>query len=216
MEEKYPNLPSELNVEDPITQALTNFLGFCARNVKSLLLAGLCVIVIFSGVTGFWAWQEKKENAAMTNLGILMLETARSGNDSNFLPSLEKMGEAAPATFAARLARLYTARIFAEKGETDSALINYNQALASLGKDDPFLKKMILWERAYAYLALGDTQSALSDFTSLSSEKSAFQESALYQISRLEAALGNKEAADAAHDKLLELYPDSFYILLEL
>lgn len=215
MEEKHSNLPPEIKAEDPIAQAMTNFLNFCVQNAKKLLLTGLFLLVAVAGITGFFSWQGKKEDAASTKLGILMLETGRSGNDSQLLADLQKLGGEEASTRTGQIAQLYAARLFTEKGEAASALACYNEALAPLGAD-PFLNKMILWERAYVHLALGDTQAALSDFSALSAEKSAFQESALYHVFRLEAAIGNREKSEDAHARLLELYPDSFYQLFDV
>lgn len=210
MEGKHPALPLEVNTEDPIAQALTDFFNFCVRNAKKLIAAGVCLLVILGGCAGFFSWQQNKEAKAAASLGILILETGRSGNDAHLVADLQKLGTQEATTRAGQTATLYAARLLAEKGDAASALARYNEALASLGKDS-FLEKMILWERAYVYLSLDDTKAALADFSGLSSEKNPFQESALYHVFRLEAEAGNMEQSEAAHARLLELYPDSFY-----
>lgn len=215
MEEKHPGLPPEINAEDPIAQALTNFFNFCVRNAAKLALAGVCILLVIAGATGFLTWKSKQETNAATSLGVLVLDTGRSGDDTNLLSGLEKIGEENASTRAGEIALLYAARISAEKNDPAAALENYNKAFESLGKD-PYMKKMILWERAYIFLALGNTKAALADFSELSSEKSAFQESSLYHVFRLEAAAGNTEKSNAARASLFELYPDSFYKLLDV
>ncbi|MCW7754740.1 tetratricopeptide repeat protein [Desulfobotulus sp. H1] len=210
---KMPEIPFDMIEDDPIARFFTRVWDACNTYTRELVIGGFVLIVVLAGGFGYWGWQVAAERDAATRLGLVLqaAEVTENGSSSVLLEELRALQNDRPGTLSGRMARIYEARMLFDSGDAEAALGAYDVAFSLLGKDK-LLGRLIVWERAHVRLALGDKETALSDFTRIASEKDFFlQESAMFHVARLEAEMGAPEKSRAAYERMLDRYPDSPY-----
>lgn len=207
-----PEIPFDLVQDDPMSRLFTRAWDFCYLHAREVIFTGLALVLAVSGGVSYINWKAAGEREAFARLGLAQQASEAGTQDalSVFLGEVRDLAASQPGTLGGRMARLYEARLLLKEGDLSSALAAYDTALATLGSDNSW-GDIIVWERAYVHMALGNREAALTDFRKASSHKGFLEESALFHIARLEFELGRQDAARVALDRLLEQYPDSPY-----
>jgi tetratricopeptide (TPR) repeat protein len=110
-----------------------------------------------------------------------------------------------------KMARVVFANISYEAGNPDQAIMLYEQALTSLGKEKTF-RNFILSSLGYAYEKKDDYQKAISYFEEITeSNDPVIKDVAFFNQGRLYEALGNVSKSNAAFSRLVSDYTDSIY-----
>ena len=111
-----------------------------------------------------------------------------------------------------KIARVEFANFCYEGGEYAKAAELFQKSLGDLG-EDPAYRNFILSGLAYARDALEDYKSAAKYFEMIvSSDSPLLKDEALFNLGRLQAALGNAEKSTEAYRNLVSEYPDSVYV----
>ncbi|MDY0162737.1 tetratricopeptide repeat protein [Desulfobotulus sp.] len=207
-----PEIPFDLVQDDPMSRFFTRVWDFCYTHVKEVLFAGVAVVLVVGGTGAYFSWKKGAEQEAATRLGLVLQASEMENNrvSPKLMEEIRDLALTRPGTVAGRMARVQEARMLLENGDAQGALKAYDAALAVLGKDR-FWANLIVWERAHVYMALGNAEAALADFSRAASQKGFLEESALFHMARLQAGLGELEKGRATFGRLLDQYPDSPY-----
>lgn len=176
------------------------------------VLGGLVVLGALYSVYLFW---DNSQSVQASEAYVQALDEVNSGGESSQKAALEKMklvAEEFRGTYVSGLATLYAAHLAAEENDAAGAIDLYQQFDSRARANNP-LKALGAMGLAGAYVKAGQKDKALSLYKSLQArELGAFEDTILWEISRLAFDLKQMDVARARALELKENFPTSPYI----
>lgn len=206
-----------LKEPDEILTTTARLFQFAVRHRYPLLgaLGGLILIVLVVSAVRYHAiakenesfaalqaaWQNYQQQVQATDS-----QTAYATVESEFETLVDRFG----GTPGGKYGILVFADISFEAGRIERAVTLYRQALEVF--ELPEIRNRVLNDLGYAHEARGDLQAAVRQFEQiLDGSAAAFKEEARFNVGRLYAELGDRQASRAAFEALLAENPNSVY-----
>jgi tetratricopeptide (TPR) repeat protein len=191
---------------------------FATENQKqiSYALIGLLVVVLaFAAIRYFSNLSDRRAYAVFEEGLVHYLSQAPGDKSSHFQGvAKEKFAQVLAeysSTSAARLSLPLYADISYTEGSYDKAIELYQKALKAFSEEDSL--RTLIWNGlAYAYEGKQEYSGAAECFRKITEFKGEFVKSdAYFNLGRMYEALGNREKALEAYDKVVKDYPESVH-----
>lgn len=215
--------------KDEFVTVVDRLIHWAGENWRQALIglgAALAIGLIYWGVTTFLASRTDSAGLALANAltqysapvgekGVAA--TTKFANDAERLAAAEKAFQQVASHYwltpQARVAKLYLARIAAERGERDRALQLLGD-LASKRSSDPVVRLAML-DLIRMRLAKGETAELVPQLEAMAAGQDPRlpRDTAMYELARLWDRAGKPEEAAKMYRKILEDFPESPYAL---
>ncbi len=192
---------------------------FVVKHKYQMLAALGGVILIVLAVSGWSYYSHQRANKSLAQLqkSWNRYETLRNAQDQDPVRAFQGVRAEFEQLIAdsgdkpgGKMARVIFADICLDAGEADKAIALYKSALEEFKQ--PFYREQILNGLGYAYEAKKEYHTALEYFEKISmGSDPVLKAEALFNIGRLQAALGNAEKSQQAFRKIVADLPQSFY-----
>jgi len=175
------------------------------------------VILIVLAVSGFSYYSHKQASAAEAQLQKSWNQYEAIRNEKGPVEAYQAVGSEFDKLISehggrpgGKAARVILANICYNGGDIDKAITLYEASLDNF--EDPFYRGQILNGLGYAHEAKKDYKKAIEYFeVTASGSSGVLKAEALFNLARLNGALGNSEKSADAYRKVISDYPDSLY-----
>jgi len=217
--------------DNELVQFAADAAGIVQERRGPILATVVAIIVVIAGVGGYFAWRNRVEARAHTELAAaLAVETARVGPPVAFgsapaglsfvsereksqaaLTKFKEVADAYPKNEAGLYARYREAATYMTLGTPKSAAEAYQRVISDGG--NTIYAQMARLGLAEAQAQSGDYDAAINAFRDLSQRKDGELpvDGVLMRLGRTQAEAGKPADAEQTFNKLVAEYPDSSF-----
>ena len=198
--------------EDELVSTLTKLTRFARKHQRELYFLGVIVIiglVLFSGYSFYKNLNYRKKSNIVKQIIELSSGLENNPNDVN---KIKKLEEFASNKGISRIAGIFLASYYIERGELDNA---EKQLKKFPDKPKDFFYYQALVLKSDVYFAKGEYEKAINILLEIEKEKPKdyVLDYVLYKIGQCYEKMGRKSEALIYYRKIQEDYPQSIYAL---
>ncbi|NVM22449.1 MAG: tetratricopeptide repeat protein [Desulfobacterales bacterium] len=189
---------------------------FAAYNRRSIsfALVGLVIACLAFGVFKYFSNLSERRAYSVFEQGLVhYLAQASVGKSPHFqqmaIEKFEEVLKRYPSTSAGELSLLLRANMSYDEGSYDKAIELYQKALGAFSEEG-VLRKLVWNNLGYAYEGKKDYSAAAQCFEKITEPEGEFMKAdAYFNLARMHEAMGNRQKAIEAYNKVADDYPGS-------
>lgn len=199
-------LRKELKRPDQFVTTGKRWLEWGVQNQRTLIAAGIGVLVVLVAIGGMYSYREANERQANAELAAA-LNAFDSGEWPEAASRLREVADRWGGSIAA-VARVFAARADIESGDLDGAAATLEKALET-GLPASYLRQQALYNLAFVSESRGDAEAAADRYAEASALSGPYTGPAILAEARLREKSGAADRAKELYRRYLGENPDA-------